>query len=197
MVRMADTSSEPPASGWQYKPDAASGGAQPAVSQGPTATPAPVHGSAQEVTWTASEFIAHHKGAAWYLILLLIGALFCAIVYLLTRDLITLGVILLCFLVFGISAARKPRVLAYRLDANGLTIGQRLYPYETFKAFALVDEGSFTSIAFVPLKRFRPPLSIYFAPEDEDRILEVLTQHLPLEPGELDLFETLMRRVRF
>ncbi len=195
---MADTSSSQADSGWQYKPsDTVAPKATMAAGPEAVSTASPSQGRSKGVTWTASEFIAHHKSVGWYVFLLVIGAVLCGLIYLTTKDMITVTAIAACFLIFGVAAARKPRVLAYRLDETGLTVGQRLYPYANFKAFALVDEGSFTSIAFVPLKRFSPPLSIYFAPEDEHEIVAVLSQYLPLEQGQLDLFESLMRRIRF
>ena len=194
-----DMAEDKPQAGWAYKPDGQTEH-QPEHLSGPQphtdAAKAP-HEKEEVVTWTASEFIAHQKSFGWYVMLMLVGLALASVVYLVTKDMITVGVIILCFLVFGIAAGRKPRVLPYRLDRSGLTIGQKLYPYGHFKAFAVIDEGTFSSIVFLPLKRFMPALSIYFAPEDEDRILDTLSLYLPLEQGKLDLFETIVRRIRF
>jgi len=194
---MADTHLQPE-TGWQYIPNGKNDGS--AVDSTPQQVPPnqgqPPHHD-QEVAWTASEFIAHHKSPTWYFGLALCGIVLAALAYLLTRDKITAGIIIFCFLIFGIAAGRQPRVIAYRLDDSGLSVGERHYPYETFKAFALVDEGNFTSLVFLPLKRFGTTLTVYFDPQDEDHILDVLSEYLPLEQGKLDLFESLMHRVRF
>jgi len=194
---MADPNT-PPETGWQYKPDDKDSAVSlPAQSLQNISSPSQPSHHDQEVSWTASEFIAHHKSPVWYFGLALCGSVLAALVYLITRDKITLAIILFCFLVFGIVAGRQPRILAYHLDVSGLSVGERHYPYETFKAFALVDEGTFTSLVFLPLKRFGTTLTVYFDPEDEDHILDVLSEYLPLEQGKLDLFESLMHRVRF
>jgi hypothetical protein len=39
----------------------------------------------------------------------------------------------------------------------------------------VVPEGAFNSIVFMPLKRFAVPLSIYYDPKDEDKIIAVLS----------------------
>ena len=195
---MADPTPTQP-SGWEYKPDGANPQAPEHLSgpQNNARGKAAAEEQDPAVTWTASEFIEHHKSAGWYMVLLLIGLAVCTGLYFLTKDKITVGAIAVCFLVFGIVAGRKPRVLPYRIDHDGLTVGKRLYTYDEFKAFAVIDEGTFSSITFLPLKRFSPGLNIYYAPEDEARILEALSTYLPVEQGKLDLFEALMRRVRF
>jgi hypothetical protein len=49
----------------------------------------------------------------------------------------------------------------------------------------------------MPLKRFMPPLSMYFDPTDEDHIVKVLTSHLPMQDHHHDPIEKLMRMIRF
>jgi hypothetical protein len=149
------------------------------------------------ITWTASEFIAHDKSAGWYGVLALVGVLLAGLVYLILRDIISTTVVLVCTVLFGVYAARKPRQIYYQLDDTGLSVGKRHFLYHEFRSFAVVDEGAFASIAFIPLKRFSPLLSIYFDPEDEDAIADVLADHLPVEPRELDLLERVLKTIRF
>ncbi len=61
----------------------------------------------------------------------------------------------------------------------------------------MVPEGAFSSVVFMPLKRFAPPRTIYYAPEDEDRIVGLLVNRLPLEEHRADAVDGLMRRIRF
>ena len=178
---------------WQYQPSQ-----QPEASTA-SATAVPhlsSHGPA-EVDWTASEFVAHNKGMGWYVLLAGGAALVAALVYLVTRDLVSAGIIIFVALLLGISAVRKPRVLTYRVNGAGLMIGGKFYPYASFKSFAVMQEGAFSSITFLPLKRFMPPISIYYDPQDEDRIIEVLAYYLPMEAREHDFLDALTRRNRF
>jgi hypothetical protein len=149
------------------------------------------------INWTASEFIAHHKSTGWYLILgsgALVGAF---LVWLITKDKISAGVVLFGALIFGYYAGRQPRQLEYSLDEGGLTIGAKYYPYEIFRSFSVVDEGAFSSIMFIPLKRFAPGVSIYYDPEDEASIIDLIAVRLPPENRGNDPFDRLMKRVRF
>ena len=66
-----------------------------------------------------------------------------------------------------------------------------------FKSFSVVQEGAVESIWLLPLQRFAPGLSIYFAPNDKDRILAILDDFLPVEEKEPDMVERLMHKIRF
>ncbi|MDB5164951.1 MAG: hypothetical protein JWL89_577 [Candidatus Saccharibacteria bacterium] len=150
------------------------------------------------ITWTASEFVAHEKDASWYALLGLAAVVVAAIIALLTKDFITSGVVIFCAIILGIYGARKPRQLQYRLDDSGVSIGQKHHVYEEFRSFAVVPEGAFSSIVFMPLKRFAPLTTIYYAPEDEEEIVDLLMDCLPFDESHThDAVDQFMRRIRF
>jgi hypothetical protein len=151
----------------------------------------------QAVSWTASEFVAHEKSVGWYLALLAAGLAVAAIVFLLTRDIISVVVVVVSTLLLGIYGARQPRQLEYRLDKSGVSIGQKYHGYDEFRSFMVMPEGAFSSIVFMPLKRFAPPLAVYYAPDDEDKIVNMLADQLPLEEGKRDAVDHLLHRIRF
>lgn len=150
-----------------------------------------------EITWTASEFMAHEKSASWYTGLAAVAAMGCIVIYLITKDFLSVAVIVVGALVFGYYASHRPRELGYRLDQRGISIGPKIYGYDEFRNFSVVPEGAFSSIVFMPLKRFSLPISIYYAPEDEEKIVTLLSNQLPFEPPRRDAVESLMRRIRF
>lgn len=182
----AKTPPEAPAqepASWQFEPD-----------QGQSPAPSAAEAA---VSWTASEFVAHTKAASWYGALALSGALLAALIYLLTRDWISTVVIIIITVIFGVFAARKPRVLNYSLDQVGVHIAQKFYAYGDFKSFSVLDEGGLNSILLTPLKRFMPSITVYYAPTDEDRIIDVLSRYLPFEDRDHDMVDRFMRRVKF
>jgi hypothetical protein len=178
-------------SNWSYRPQQANSTYVPEQSAVPAA-PEEI-----EVTWSASEYIARHKGSKWYLILIVGTAILATLIYLLFRDFITVVAIVFAVILFGVSAGRKPRILTYRLNTSGLTIGQKFYPYPTFKSFSVIEEGPFSSISLWPLRRFMPPISIYYEPADEEQIVAILARHLPVENRQPDAVDHLMRSIRF
>jgi hypothetical protein len=162
----------------------------------PPATPMPADQD-ETISWTASEFIAHHKSPGWYLLLTIIAVVLAVIIWFLTRDAISVAVIIVGAAIFGTYAARKPHQVPYQVDEAGIGIGIRHYGYEQLRSFAIVPEGAFSSIVFMPLKRFMPVITIYYAPQDEARIVETLSARLPVERQQGDMIDRLMRRIRF
>lgn len=149
------------------------------------------------VSWTASEFIAHEKQPNWYGALIGVVALLTAIIYVLTRDVISSLVVIVGGVFFGVYAARQPRQISYIVDERGLKVGQRFYEFSQFRSFSVVPEGAFNSIIFMPHKRFAPYTTIYYAPESEDQIVDILSEELPYTEHNHDFVERLMRHIRF
>jgi len=151
----------------------------------------------EDISWTASEFIEHPKDASWYGLLVLVGLSLAAVGYLVTKDVISTGVIIIVAAMFGFYAGHKPRTQQYHLSPQGLQIGAKVYNFQGFKNFSVTEEGAITNIAFIPLKRFAPPLAIYVSTDLEERVLDYLSLFLPFEQRHADPIEGLLRRIRF
>lgn len=173
--------------GWQFNPE----------DSGPSGPAVPAPQATEPVTWTASEFVANEKTARWYMLLAIAAGVVSAIIYLLTRDIISSGMIVIVAILFGIFAARKPRVLEYKLNEAGLTIGAKFYPYDVFKSFSVLEEGAIDCIWLMPLKRFMPVISVYFPSESGEKIANLLSQFLPYEEMQHDVVDRFMRKIRF
>jgi hypothetical protein len=153
--------------------------------------------SGEAITWTASEFIAHQKNGGWYGILAAGAVVVAVLVWFVTKDVVSSVVIVVAAAMLASFAARQPRELTYALDSSGLTIGVKRYPYSGFRSFAVMQEGAATSIVFMPLKRFAPMTTIYYDPEDEEKIGDIISEHLPFEERKRDAIDRLMWRIRF
>jgi hypothetical protein len=180
---------------WQYKSDK---GHSSAMHQDPDDdTPAPVkRKSAHSVSWEAPEFIEHRHGPGWYLALVISTLAFAFFIYVITKDIIATAIIIIVGIILWIFAGQKPGLAKYEIDDRGITINGKLYNYGDYKSFALISEGVLSSVNLFPLKRFMPPLSAYFEPEDEAKIKNVLGEYLPYENRQLENIERLSRRLR-
>lgn len=159
---------------------------------------APQPGDEQDqIAWSASEFIAHDKSPAWYGALALATVVIAAGVFLLTKDKISTGVIIIAAIALGIYAARKPRQLQYALNTQGIHIGERYFAFDQFRSFTVADEGALATVAFTPLKRFGQLVTIYFDPKDEDAIVGLLSDRLPMDHHRRDMLDNFMKRIRF
>lgn len=150
------------------------------------------------VSWTASEFIDHAKSLNWYLIVGIVGVIGSIGVYFWTKDIVSTAAIAVVAILFAVSAARKPRVLPYTVDEAGIQIGPKHYAFAEFKTFSLIhDSSAFSSIHLLPLKRFAPPVSMYFPPDEEDAIATALSMYLPYEERKADATDRLLKKLRF
>lgn len=161
-------------------------------------TKSPVATSHDEpITWSASEYITHSKTLAWYLQLSGVAIVAAGLFYWITRDFVVVGTIFVVAILFGVVAGRKPRVRNYGIDTQGITIGEKKYPYGMFKSFSVIQEGPIRSIFLMPVKRFNPPMSLYYPPEGENEIVEVVGSHLAQEAREQDAIDRFMHKIRF
>jgi len=159
--------------------------------------PAPLPQLRAVINWTASEYVAHDKNMGWYALVVLVSGVVAAVVYFITRDFVSTGVMIVLGLAFAAFGARKPQVLEYSIDAVGIQIGPKHYPFTMFRTFSLLEEDAVHSILLMPLQRFNLPITVYYDPANEDGIIEALSIHLPHEDRRLSPIDNLMRKIRF
>lgn len=188
----------PTEDGWQYKPEnTAPTGGQTAVPPAQNTMSVPNDPSFAEVEWTASEYIAHEKGPAWYMALLGVTSVLAIIVHFWTRDVFSVIGVVVLGLMAGILGGHKPRTLQYHLGEDGLAISGRLYHYGDFKSFGVLQDEAFSNIVLTPMRRFVPPISVYYPPDQEEKIVTALSRHLPFAPVVLDPLDRLIKNARF
>ena len=175
-----------PAEGWQFSNE----------DQVTDAGPSPAS-QVDAVSWTASEFISHAKGPSWFVALIIGLTLIDALVFFVTKDIVTLVAVTTAGTAFAFFAGRQPRVLEYAVDARGLHIGPKLYPFADFKSFDITEEGSLPAIQLRPLKRFMPPLTVFYDPAQEDTILGTISNFLPHQEEQASLVDSFSKRIRF
>lgn len=179
---------------WQYKPGS---GSDPAEISGEEAASESKTKDYQPITWTASEYIDHDNGLSWYALLGALTVIISGGIFVLTRDMLATGTIVILGVIVAFAAKRKPRQISYQVAPGGIKIGDKTYNFRLFRSFYIVKEGDLHSISLMPIKRLSPALSIYFDPADEDKIVKRLAAHLPFEEHEMDAVERLARRLRF
>ena len=151
-----------------------------------------------DISWKALEYAQHEKNAIWYIVLAAMAAGFAVLAYFINAKSIIAPLAIIMFAVmFAILASRKPRELDYSIDKTGVSVGSKLYPYANYKSFMIVEEDELRSIWLIPLKRFNLIVPIYFQPEDEKKIVDVLANIIPAENQKLDLVSQLMHYLHF
>lgn len=151
----------------------------------------------EPIAWTGSEFIAQHKSASWYLCLIAALVVACGVIYLLSKDILSIVFVLIMGILFGIIASKKPRELQYSIDDQGIGVGNRHYSFSDFKTFSIMRDGAIGYISLLPLQRLHPELTIYYAPENEQQIFDTLSTYLPHEDRPERVVDKFARTIRF
>ena len=151
---------------------------------------------ADVVSWEASEYIHRSKDMVWTIGFVIVIAVFLAVaIWLQAWTFVALIVVMA--VAMASFAFRQPRVVRYNLTHQGLEIGNRLYGFSDFKSFGVRPEEAFFVALLMPVKRFMPAITIYFAESDGEKIVDILGAHLPMEELQPDLVENFMRRLHF
>lgn len=150
----------------------------------------------ETISWRAEEFEFHNKKFGWYLLLAL-AALVLVGVAVLTKQWITIGVIVVMAAAVMVYAGRKPDELNYQLDEEALVIGEKVFPLEQFQSFAVIHSPNWQGIDLDPIKRFMPRISVPITDETGEQVVGLLMQHLPRLDREPDFIERWSRKLKF
>ena len=159
------------------------------------------NGGKGEITWTASESVEYQRKGGWYAVLIsvvtvIIGG---AIVLQIIFDIqlwSTAMLALVVFIAIMIVSRKKPRNLTYRLNTEGIYIEKKLYPWSSFRAFGITNEGALWTISLIPTKRFAMDVSMFIPADKGEKIVDVLGRILPMEKIRNNVVDNIARRLK-
>lgn len=149
----------------------------------------------EPITWQSIEYIQHDKSPAWY-----VG--FATVTVVLIGLALWLGSWTFAVLIPVMAVAlmvythRPARQLQYALSDKGLYINDQLHALGEFKSFGVADDGALHSLTLIPVKRFRPSLTVYFPLEAGENIVDFLGSYIPMQEVHLDVFDKIVRTLR-
>ena len=147
------------------------------------------------VNWEAKEYIEQKKNAGWYAGFAVVVLVLIAVAILLKYWLF-IAVIVLAAITMMIYTMRPPRTLHYSLDEKGMTEGNNLHTYESFRSFGILNEDNHYCIVLMPKKRFGTRVTVYFPETEGEQIVDMFGAHLPMEEVHYDLVDKLVRWLR-
>jgi len=150
----------------------------------------------EPVRWQAHEYVHHDKNPLWFIIFALVVASFMAVAIFLIKDISFAILIPVMATALLVLAYRPPRLIDYTLSRQGLHINDRLYSFNEFKGFRVIHDGEEYSVMLIPIKRFKPGVSVYFPEEAGEVIVDVLGARLPMQDFHLDLMDKIIRKLR-
>lgn len=147
------------------------------------------------VSWQAKEYIVENHNTAWYVGLAIFTIALGALAIFL-QGWTFLALIIISVITILVYSLRPPRQLSYELDDKGLTEGKTHYPYENFRAFGILKEGSHYSAILIPKKRLGLSVKVYFPEDSGEAIVDQLGAHLPMEEVRLDVLDKIVNFLR-
>ncbi len=148
------------------------------------------------VQWQGPEYIVQPKTSTWYLLFGIVVLVLIAVAALLIQSwsFAILVPVMAAALIMYIN--RPPRMIQYVLSGKGLYINEVLHPLTEFRSFGVREEHGVQALVFVPVKRFKPGLTVYFPPEMGEAVVDILGARMPMEEMQPDFFDKLIRRLR-
>ena len=156
----------------------------------------PHEGDEELIRWQGIEHIYREKDPLWYIIfaIVVLGFILLAIFVVKSWTFAILVPVMAAALV--VYAMRPPAVIDYTLSRKGLHANDRLYSFDDFKEFGLVQDAEEHSVMLMPRKRFQPGVTVYFPEEAGEAIIDMLASRLPMRDVKLDSVDRLIRMLR-
>lgn len=150
----------------------------------------------EPIRWTAHEYEPRNRGNDWYWALGIIAVAGAATAVIFGNILFAIVIIIGAFVLI-LHARKEPEVHEFEINKNGITIGDRLYPYRTLDSFWIPDEGRPRII--IHSKRLLMPQIVIPLAEgiSEDDVHAALSQYLDEEEHEESFAEHLAEWLGF
>ncbi len=148
-----------------------------------------------EISWSSLEHVSE-KSIKWYLILIFVTIIISGLVYLVTKDLISTIVFVLCGFLIFVYSLKKPRNIEYKIKNNSLMIQNKTYFLSNFRAFSIFKNKNTESLVLVPLKRFVPRIYINLNQDISAKVIDKVNQIIPAEKYTQDLSDKIIDLIR-
>jgi hypothetical protein len=147
------------------------------------------------INWEAKEYLVRDRNVGWFVGLIAVGLVLTGVaVWLQVWTFAVLVVVSVVALMVYVK--RPPRTLHYSLSAKGLSEGNKLYGFDQFKSFGVMNEGVHFSVVLTPRKRFLPRVRVYFPESQGEEIVDIFGGRLPMEPVKLDFLDKAVNFLR-
>ncbi len=152
-------------------------------------------GGTEPIHWQASEYVHREKSHIWFVLFGIVALVLTALAYFLIDSLSFTVLVPVMAAALIIYTRHPPRILDYTLGRHGLYINDRLFPFGDFKSFALMHGLEQYSIIFVPVKRFKPAVTVNFPEEVGEAIVDMLAARLPMREVRPDLVDRIIHKL--
>jgi len=150
---------------------------------------------AQPIQWQAPEYVQERRSPWWFIGFWAVTLVLMLLAVLVIRSWSFAILIPAMAAALMIYSHRPPRMLTYVLSGKGLYINEKLHPMTEFRSFGVLREEAVPSLMLIPVKRFRPALTVHFPVETGEAIVDLLGSRIPMQELNLDVFDKVIRKL--
>lgn len=156
----------------------------------------PREGDEELVRWQAKEYLEHERNTWWYVGLAVVTVSLMVLGWFLMQSISFMVLVPVMAAALVVYVRRPPVILDYTLSRKGIHVNDKLYDFEQFKEFGLVQDDREHAVLLVPRKRFQPGLTVYFPEDAGEALVDMLASRLPMREVHLDFVDRLTRFLR-
>lgn len=149
----------------------------------------------QPIQWQAPEYVQERRSPWWFIAFWVVTLVLMLLAVLVIRSWSFAILIPAMAAALMIYSHRPPRMLTYVLSGKGLYINEKLHPLGEFRSFGVIREEVVPSLMLIPVKRFRPALTVHFPAETGEAIVDLLGSRIPMQELNLDVFDKVIRKL--
>ena len=147
------------------------------------------------IRWEAPEYAHHERSLGWFIIFGVVTLVLAVAAILIIKSITFAILVPVMAIALFIYTQHAPEVLRYTLSRKGLHINDKLFPYNQFKSFGIVEHNGMHSAVLVPRKRFQLGQTVYFPTEVGEQLVDMLASRLPMKELEPDALDRLLARL--
>ncbi|MBU4480415.1 hypothetical protein KKG48_03170 [Patescibacteria group bacterium] len=134
------------------------------------------------IKWKALEYEYFHKSPDWFwaLWIISIGIIVTSVIY---NSMLFAILIFISAFTLSIQAVKKPRLISYEIDSEGIIIYGKKYLFENLESFKIIED-EFPRIILKSKKHFMPFITVPLGDTDTKNVNEFLNQYLKEENHE-------------
>ncbi len=146
-----------------------------------------------ELEFLVPEFEHRHKGPMWYLIAS-VTAIILGLLAWWVKNYTFIGLIAFSLLILIMRQVNKPGLLSLKIDADGISIGNKVWPYKNLRGFSIFEIDGRKYLVIMPAGRLGVTMKVQVS--DAEAITNKLINYLPQVEYEESLAESLARIMR-
>jgi hypothetical protein len=150
----------------------------------------------QPIQWQAPEYIEHARSPLWFVGFWVVTIILMLVAFFVVRSWSFAILVPAMAAALMIYSHRPPRMLSYVASEKGVYINDKLHPMSEFRSFGVLMEERLPALMLIPVKRFRPGLTVYFPQEAGEQLVDLLGARIPMQDLKPDFFDKITKKLR-